>query len=150
MVPRWLLLAALSAVAYGISSSCTFTLTSKHKISPTALAVSAHALGALLFGLLLLVQLPLGLSKNASRDTRAVFGDAAGWAILIGALFWCGDVALNTSYSLAPNPGYCDSLSDGEMVVTALLSAIFLGATLTLREMMGMALAIVSLYLVQT
>lgn len=149
MVPRWVVLSIASALGYGIATVATTQATSKGGIGSVAFTSATHILGAVLFGLALLIKLPYGLSKNAMRDARRSFTTHLPLAMLIAFLFWFGDIALNTAYPLAPNPGYCDSVSDLESVLGAVIAFMAFAAPVTKRQIAGMVLAVFSLHFLQ-
>lgn len=150
MITRWVLLALASALGYGASAVSTTAGTGKHGISSVAFTSCTHVLATFLFGLTLLLPLPAGLSKNAGKDFKSAFTTRLPLAALVGVVFWLGDIALNTAYPLAPNPGYCDSVSDLESVLGALIALAVFAAPVTKRQAAGMMLAVFSLYFLQS
>ena len=149
MVPHWVLLSFASAVGYGITTVATTKATMEGGIGSAAFTSCTHIIGAILFGLLLLVKLPYGLSKNGLRDVRRSFTTYLPWAITIAFVFWMGDVAVNAAYARSPNPGYCDSISDLEGVFGAIVAYLVFAAPVTKRQIAGMLLAVFSLHFLQ-
>ena len=70
-----------SALGYGITTVAATRATSKGGIGSAAFTSATHILGAVLFGLALLIKLPYGLSKNAMRDAQRSFTTYLPWAI---------------------------------------------------------------------
>jgi len=149
MVAQWVSLSLASALGYGASAVSTTQAQSKNGISSTAFTSCTHIVATFMFGLLLLVPLPLNLSKNAWRDAKQAFTSRLPLAAAIAFAFWIGDVALNTAYPKAPNPGYCDSVSDLESVLGAIIAFFVFAAPLSKRQMLGMLIAVFSLHFLQ-
>ena len=150
MLPRWVLLALASAIGYGVSTVTTTAATGKHGISSLAFTSCYHIVATLMFALTLLIPLPYGLSKNAKRDLMSSLTTRLPIAIAIALMFWAGDVAINKAYSLAPNPGYCDSVSDIESVLGALIALVVFAAPISKKQALGMLLAVFSLHFLQS
>ena len=149
MVPRWVVFSIASALGYGVNTVITTQATLKGGIGSTAFTTCTHIVGAVLFGLLLLVKLPYGLSKNGLRDAKRSFTTFLPWAMAIAFVFWFGDVAVNAAYAMSPNPGYCDSISDLESVIGAIIAFLVFAAPVTKRQIAGMILAVFSLHFLQ-
>ena len=149
MIPHWLLLSLLAAIGYGISPVITTGAIGEGGIGATAWTICTHIIGAILFGIVLMLPLPAGLSKNGIRDVKRSVNEFLPIVVLIALLFWIGDVAINASYSRSPNPGYCDTVSDLESVIGALFALVLFKAPLTERQMVGMTVAVFSLYFLQ-
>lgn len=150
MLPRWVLLALASAIGYGMSTVATTAATGKHGISSMAMTSCYHITATIMFAVTLLIPLPYGLSKNAGRDLRSALTTRLPIAIVIAILFWAGDVALNTAYPIASNPGYCDSVSDIESVLGALIALAVFAAPISRKQALGMVLAVFSLHFLQS
>ena len=150
MIPRWVLLSLLSALGYGLAAVITTGATGAGGIGATAWTICSHVVGTILFGIALLLPLPDGLAKNGLRDIKRSFTKFLPLVTLIAFLFWIGDVSLNASYTRAPNPGYCDSVSDLESVLGAVLAALLFNAPVSIRQMIGMAVGVFSLHFLQS
>jgi uncharacterized membrane protein YhaH (DUF805 family) len=150
MLPRWVVLSLSSAVGYGTGAVTTTSATGSNGISGTAFTSCVHAIAALLFALTIFLPLPAHLSKNALRDAKVAFTTRSPMAALIAFVFWIGDAALDTAYAKAPNPGYCDSISDLESVLGAVIALVVFGAPVTKRQAVGMLIAVFSLYFLQS
>ena len=150
MIPRWVLLSLLSALGYGIAAVVTTGATGAGGIGATAWTICSHIVGTVLFGIALLLPLPGGLAKNGIQDVEKSVTQYLPLVVLIAALFWIGDVSLNASYSRSPNPGYCDSVSDLESVIGAIIAYLLFRAPVSTRQKIGMALAVFSLHFLQS
>lgn len=150
MVPQWVMLSLLSALGYGLAAVITTGATGVGGIGATAWTICSHIVGTLFFGMALMLPLPSGLAKNGLRDVNRSLTSFLPLIIIIALLFWVGDASLNASYTRAPNPGYCDSVSDLESVFGAALAALLFNAPISTRQKIGMALAVFSLYFLQS
>ena len=149
MLPEWVSLSLTSALGYGASSVSTTQAQKNHGISSTAFTSCTHIVATIMFAILVFVPLPFGLSKNVKTDTVRAFTSRLPIAAAIALMFWVGDVALNTAYPRAPNPGYCDSVSDLESVLGAFLAYFIFASPLSKKQVMGMLLAVFSLHFLQ-
>ena len=150
MIPRWVLLSLLSALGYGLAAVVTTGATGAGGIGATAWTICSHIVGTVLFGIALLLPLPDGLAKNGLRDIKKSITQYLPLVVLIATLFWVGDVSVNASYSRSPNPGYCDSVSDLESVIGAIIAALLFNAPISTKQKIGMALAVFSLHFLQS
>ena len=99
---------------------------------------------------LVVMSLPRSLAGEQGSGIREVIRTSLGAALAVALLFGMGDLVLNMSFAASPNPGYCDSISDSEMIVTALLSLLVFKAPVSSRQIMGMVIAVFSLYFLQS
>lgn len=148
-IPRWLLFSFLSAIGYALGSVFTYKLTDGGKLNATSVAASYHIVGVFLFLLLMLIPLPFGLSKNNWRDFGRLLKESMPLVILISILFLSGDLCLTKAYQSTPNPGYCDGISNLSILFTVILPVIFYSAKLTMKNFIGIILAIFSVYLLK-
>ena len=96
------------------------------------------------------MSLPKSLNGEQGRGIHEVIRSSLGAAIAVALLFGAGDLVLNMSYSSAATPGYCDSISDSEMIITALLSLLIFKAPVSPTQIIGMLIAVFSLYFLQS
>lgn len=150
MLPRWVLLALASALGYGVSTVACTAGTGKSGISSVAMTSCYHIVATVMFALVMFIPLPYNLSKNAWSDLKIAVTTRLPIAIAIAVLFWAGDAAINTAYSVAPNPGYCDSVSDMESVLGALIALVVFAAPIGKKQALGMVLAVFSLHFLQS
>lgn len=150
MMPRWVLLSLLSAIGYGVTAVVTTGATGTGGVGATAWTICSHMVGTLLFGIALMLPLPSGLAKNGLRDIKRSLTSFLPIVIIIALLFWIADVSINASYTRAPNPGYCDSVSDLESVFGAVIAALLFNAPISTQQKIGMTLAVFSLYFLQS
>jgi drug/metabolite transporter (DMT)-like permease len=150
ITPRWLFLSALSALGYGVATVASYQLINTHGVPPVSVLAVTDVIAAALFLLLPLFVLPGNLGKGMKNGLRTAFTRALPAAITVALLFGFGDLFLNASYAGSPNPGYCDSISDSEMVVTAILSYLVFKSPITAKQLIGMLIAVFSLYFLQS
>lgn len=148
MLPRWLVLSALSAVFYGLSNVASYQMVNKYKMSSSSSLAITDLFAALTF--LIIMSLPKSLNGEPGRGIHEVIRSSLGAAIAVALLFGAGDLVLNMSYSSAATPGYCDSISDSEMIITALLSLLIFKAPVSPTQIIGMLIAVFSLYFLQS
>jgi len=96
------------------------------------------------------MSLPRSLYGEQGSGIGEVIRSSLGPAFIVALLFGVGDLVLNMSYAVSPNPGYCNSISDSEMIVTALLSLLVFKAPVSSTQLMGMIIAVFSLYFLQS
>ena len=147
---RWVLLSFLSALGYGLAPVITTGATGTGGIGATAWTICSHIIGTILFAIALMFPLPGGLAKNGLQDVKKSFTKFLPIVALIAFLFWIADVSINASYTRAPNPGYCDSVSNLESVFGATIAALLFNAPISTRQKIGMAVAVFSLYFLQS
>lgn len=147
---RWVLLSLLSALGYGLTPVITTGATGTGGIGATAWTICSHIVGTILFAIALMLPLPGGLAKNGLQDVKKSFTKFLPLVVLIALLFWIADVSINASYTRAPNPGYCDSVSNLESVFGATIAALLFNAPISTRQKIGMGVAVFSLYFLQS
>ena len=148
MLPRWLVLSALSAVFYGLSNVASYQMVNKYKMSSSSSLAITDLFAALTF--LVVMSLPSSLNGERGSGIREIIQSSLGAALVVALLFGVGDYVLNMSYAISPNPGYCDSISDSEMIITALLSLLVFKAPVSSTQLVGMVIAVFSLYFLQS
>lgn len=148
MLPRWLTLSALSAIFYGLASMASYQMVNKYQMLPSSSLAMTDLFAALTF--LVVMSLPRNLYGEQGSGIGEVIQSSLGAALLVALLFGVGDLVLNMSYAASPNPGYCDSISDSEMIVTALLSLLVFKAPVSSTQLLGMIIAVFSLYFLQS
>jgi drug/metabolite transporter (DMT)-like permease len=149
-MPRWVLLSLLSAFGYGLAAVITTGATGVGGVGAIAWTICSHMVGTFLFGIALMLPLPSDLAKDGLRDIKRSLTSFLPLVILIALLFWVADVSLNASYTRAPNPGYCDSVSDLESVIGAVIAAFLFNAPISTQQKIGMTLAVFSLHFLQS
>ena len=148
MFPRWLVLSALSAVFYGLASVASYQMVNKYQMLSSSSLAMTDLFAAATF--LVVMSLPRSLDGEQGQGIRQVIQSFLGAALAVALLFGLGDLVLNMSYARSPNPGYCDSISDSEMIVTALLSLLLFKAPVSPKQLLGMVIAVFSLYFLQS
>lgn len=148
MLPRWLILSALSAVFYGLASVASYQMVNKYQMLSSSSLAMTDLFAAITF--LIVMSLPRSLDGEQGQGMHKVIKTSMGAAFIVALLFGVGDLVLNMSYARSPNPGYCDSISDSEMIVTALLSLLVFKAPVSSTQLIGMIIAVFSLYFLQS
>ena len=149
ITPRWLFLSALSALGYGVATVASYRLINAHGVPPVSVLAVTDVIAAGIFLLIPLFVLPGDLGKGMKNGLWSAFTRALPVAIAVAVLFGLGDLFINASYAGSPNPGYCDSISDAEMIVTAILSYLVFKSPITAKQLVGMLIAVFSLYFLQ-
>ena len=115
----------------------------------SSVTIAYHLVGVWMFLLAIIVGLPFGLGKNAWTDLRRAFTTTDFFYILaIASAFFVGDIASAQAYHTAPNAGYCVALQDLYIIPTTLLPVLFFSAQLTARQVSGIVIALIALYLI--
>tara|TARA_A100001015_G_C14983449_1_gene710490 strand:+ start:547 stop:1131 length:585 start_codon:yes stop_codon:yes gene_type:complete len=152
----WLILSILSAIGYGFQ----YFLIAKFVNSPedggfnlNAAAVEAvqHLFGIFLLIIMLFLPLPLGLSKNSIADFLKSFKSLyiIPVCFIIAVLMYFADSIAGEAYNLSPNASYPQAITNLYMLITTLLPVIFFkDVTITYKKIIGIILAIISLFLI--
>ena len=103
MLPRWLVLSALSAVFYGLANVASYQMVNKYRMLSSSSLAMTDLFAAATF--LVVMSLPRSLDGEQGQGVRQVIQSSLGAALAVALLFGAGDLVLNMSYARSPNPG---------------------------------------------
>ena len=148
----WLIVALVSALAYGGLSFFQYVITKKNsKLSMIALAMSIAIIEAII-GIVIYIMahfdslkgIEIGPFKNYKNDINKLLAlKYLPFTILAAICDGFGLTSLLNSYKLAKNPGFSDVISDTYSIIQSILTYLFYGKKMDIVQGAALIIAVI-------